>query len=456
MNIQPHLAPRMAGGEPPSAARLQGRWRALARVGWGTLVVFTLTVFFANLPEFLARLRTPCSKAACVYLQLQPEQVEWLAGVGRSSMDYAAVLLAVTLALFVLCLLVSALIIWRRPDDRMALLVAFMLVAVGPNIEIDNLHTWPSLWQGPLEVLDFLEVALVVLVFSLFPSGRFVPRWTRWPLVVVLATLVPYSFFPMALPLPGLVWCLVLGESAILVVAQLYRYRRVSGPLERQQTKLVVFGASVSAVFWIGAAVLLLLFPTLSDPTSPAGPPYFLVLNSVGTSLVLLIPLTFGIAMLRYRLWEIDSIINKALVYGLLTGLLGSLYAGLILGLESLGGLVTGQAGQPVVLVVSTLVIAALFLPVRRRFQGLIDRRFFRKKYDAEQTLAAFSALLRNQVDLEQIREQLLAAVSETMQPAHVSLWLRPVKPQAAEGGARAARRGLAAVPSSAERLEAG
>jgi|SRR5579859_3479366 len=128
----------------------------------------------------------------------------------------------------------------------------------------------------------------------------------------------------------------------------------------------------------------------------------------------------------RSRLWDIDTIINKALVYGLLTGILGSLYAGLIIGLESLAGLITGPASQqPLVLVISTLAIAALFLPLRRRIQSLIDRRFYRRKYDAEKTLSAFSATLRNEVDLEQIREQLLAVVQEAMQPAHVSLWLR-------------------------------
>ena len=138
--------------------------------------------------------------------------------------------------------------------------------------------------------------------------------------------------------------------------------------------------------------------------------------------------LSLGMAILRYRLWDIDTIINKALVYGSLTGLLGALYAGLIIGLESLVGLLTGQETQPVVLVVSTLVIAALFSPVRRRLQALIDRRFYRKKYDAEQTLVAFSATLRQEVDLEQIRGQLLAVVQETMQPAHVSLWLHQPK----------------------------
>jgi hypothetical protein len=169
--------------------------------------------------------------------------------------------------------------------------------------------------------------------------------------------------------------------------------------------------------------LLPLLFPTLGDPGS-----LYQLTEPISTAIgYVTIPLGIGMALLRYRLWDIDTLINKALVYGLLTGLLGALYAGLIIGLENLAGAITGgeTAKQPIALVVSTLAIAALFLPVRRRLQALIDRRFYRRKYDAEKTLAAFSATLRHEVDLEQIRAQLLAVVQETMQPGHVSLWLR-------------------------------
>jgi len=124
-------------------------------------------------------------------------------------------------------------------------------------------------------------------------------------------------------------------------------------------------------------------------------------------------------------LWEIDTLINKTLVYGLLTVLLAAVYIGLIIGLESLVGLFATQNAQPIVIVASTLVIAALFEPVRSRIQRLIDRRFYRRKYDAEKALSAFSAVLRNEVNLEQLRTHLLDVVDETMQPEQVSLWLR-------------------------------
>jgi hypothetical protein len=168
------------------------------------------------------------------------------------------------------------------------------------------------------------------------------------------------------------------------------------------------------------------VFPSLNQPNNP----YSLLPFLVYPLLTLLLPLSIGIAILRHRLYDIDALINRTLVYGILTVLLALVYFGLVIGLESLVRLFTGQAEQsPIVIVASTLAIAALFQPLRRRIQVIIDRRFYRRKYDAAHTLAAFSATLRNEVDLNQLREHLLAVVEETMQPAHVSLWLRqPIK----------------------------
>jgi len=170
--------------------------------------------------------------------------------------------------------------------------------------------------------------------------------------------------------------------------------------------------------------MLALIFPVLDEPNSLYGAPYQLAMSALNTCTPLLIPLSFGFAMLRSRLWDIDVFINRTLVYGALTVSLTGVYVGLIIGLSALLRGIISQDNS-VAIVLSTLAIWALFQPLRQRIQRLIDRRFYRSKYDAAKTVAAFSATLRQEVDLDQLREHLITVVQETMQPAQVSLWLR-------------------------------
>ncbi len=424
MRINQTSSSRGVSDPPPNATqmRLQGRWILPARGLWITLVILTLAIFFASLPVYLALLQTPCAGPACGYQQLTPEQAGALKGIGLFPDVYTAYTVTLTLALLMVCLVVSTVIIWRRSDDRMALIVALFLVTLAPSAVMFNVSASPSPWQVPNEFLSFLFQALFLLVFSLFPTGQFVPRWVRWIIIVFLTLLIPFTFFPA---LNGFLGFLeFLGGLAILVVVQLYRYRRLSSPLERQQTKWVVFGFAVLITVYVLGIVPYLIFPVAASPGSLYLPAY----AAVQDFLLPLIPLSFGFAMLRYRLWEIDVLINRTLVYGALTVILAGVYVGLVIGLSALlRGIISHDSGVTIVL--STLAIAALFQPLRRRIQRIIDRRFYRSKYDAAKTVAAFSTALRQEVDLDQLREQLVAVVQETMQPSHVSLWLRPPEP---------------------------
>ena len=196
----------------------------------------------------------------------------------------------------------------------------------------------------------------------------------------------------------------------------------------------MVFGLAVLATVFVLGDGLLLIFPALADLSSPYGSLYQLALAAISIVLPIFIPLSFGFAMLRSRLWEIDVIIRRTLVYGALTVILTGVYMGLVIGLQALLRGIINQ-GSGVAIVLSTLAIYILFQPLRRRIQRIIDRRFYRSKYDAAKTVAAFSATLRQEVDLDQLREHLLAVVQETMQPAHVSLWLRPPAPDSKRQG---------------------
>jgi hypothetical protein len=428
MNVQHAPTEVTESRERHSYARVPGRWLLLARVGWVALVVLTLAIFFVSLPVYLTQLQTPCAGTACGYQQLTPEQAGALKGIGLFPDVYTAYRVTLTLALMMVCVALSTVIIWRRSRDRMALIVALFLVTLAPFAVMLNVSARPSPWQVPNECLSFLFVALFQLVFSLFPTGQFVPHWMRWTIIVFLAVNVPITFLPALNTLNTsaslLGFLTTLGEYAIIAVVQLYRYRRVSSSLERQQTKWVVFGFAVPITFMVLGIVPYLIFPQLAVPGSLYLPAYAVVQDF----LFLLIPLSFGFAMLRHRLWDIDVLINRTLVYGMLTVSLTLVYVGLILGLSVLLRSIISH-DSPVAIVLSTVAIYFLFQPLRRRIQQVIDRRFYRRKYDAAKVVATFSATLRKEVDLEPLREHLLTVVQETMQPTHVSLWLRPPAP---------------------------
>jgi len=197
--------------------------------------------------------------------------------------------------------------------------------------------------------------------------------------------------------------------SAISVIVR----ARHAGRVERQQIKWLAYG---------GAVVVGTIF--VSGGISVWSETLSIAAISLG---LLGLPVFTGVAIVRYRLYDIDLIINRTLVYGVLTGTLALVYFGGVATSQAIFRALTGQEQQPqLAVVVSTLVIAALFTPLRRRIQSFIDRRFYRSKYDARKTLETFSAKLRDETDLEALNNDLVSVVRETMQPAHVSLWLRP------------------------------
>ena len=327
------------------------------------------------------------------------------------------------------CFAIGVIIAWRKSDDWMALLVSLTLIILGSTIAIDyqQLASIYPITQVPGDLLQFLFPTLPFLVVFLFPNGRFVPRWTRWVTLLIILFTVGGRFFP-ASPLntqnlPDTVnIVLVLLLFVTVLFAQIYRYVRVSTIIERQQTKWVILGIVATFIYFIALDILSTLNPEITQARSLG----FLLPEASYLLAFMIVPLAIAFSILRYRLWDIDLLINRTLVYTTLTAILALIYFGCVVLLQHLVNGVTGQVGQsPLVIVASTLAIAALFQPLRRRIQKIIDKRFYRRKYDAAKIIATFSDTLRNEMDLNTLSEHLVAVVEETMQPAHVSLWLR-------------------------------
>ncbi len=406
---------------------LHGSMLVLARISWVIVVGLVLGLSFASIPTYFASLHHLLNSAHPPDLggQLTSSTgVQDLQAVGLSLDFYARFSVLLTLIFLFVSLAVSTVIFWRRSDDRMALLASFALILFPFTVNNVNLVTLPPAWQLPVQCLQFLGQVCAGLFFYLFPGGRFVPRWIRWLAVALIAYWAIDIFLPASLfSNSPLSFALFLGLEASQVGVQVYRYRRVSTPLERQQTKWVIFGITVGlgGVLVEFVVVYLLLTYVFS---LHLGALAWMLFFTIQAFLTLLFPLSIGMAMLRSRLWDIDSLINRTLVYGTLTASLALVYLGLIFALQYLlQGII--DRNNDVVIVVSTLAIAALFQPLRRRIQSIIDRRFYRRKYDAARILAAFSDTMRDEVDLSKLSEHLLNVVQETMQPAHISLWLR-------------------------------
>jgi uncharacterized membrane protein YhdT len=277
----------------------------------------------------------------------------------------------------------------------------------------------PSKRWRPLAWLSGVVIASGSLGLMLSPGPLDMPRGIRNPFGLEAAPWVAVAAYAI---LPLLPLCMLASALSLVM-----RYRRSRGDV-RQQIKWIAFAASLVALTYLIAIVALFIHP--SEIWFAAGLPLWLDLIEYAAQLsITSVPIAIGFAVLKYRLYDIDLIINRTLVYGSLTGALALVYFGGVTVTQALFRNITGQAQLPqLVIVASTLVIAALFNPLRRRIQAFIDRRFYRAKYDARKILEAFSVRLRDETDLEALNKDLVGVVRETMQPAHVSLWLRPEK----------------------------
>jgi hypothetical protein len=400
------------------------RRSALAmRFGWGVLVGLSLTLFVLSMPARYEELAEVGRRASA---QLGPRDDLLLHFLSRGA--YAPTVLSLEVVFVLALTLASVAMVWRNWSDWRPLFFSavFVTYSVWVTPTLDAL-VLPSLLQTLADLMQAAGLLMAIHFFLLFPDGRFVPRWTRlnalgWALYCVVWGLFPSM--PLSLIDPfeasfGAFLILVLLGWTVGLVAQAVRYRQVDSR-QRTQTKwvlLVIAGACAGYASVYLPGVFL-----------PASGQVRLLYDLFGVSsfwlLALPIPVALIIAMLRYSLFDVNVLINRTLVYGTLTVALILVYIGSVVLLQALFRTVIGSESQ-LAIVASTLAIAALFVPLRRRVQGFVDRRFYRRKYDARKTLEDFSAKLRDETDLEALNNDLVGVVRETMQPAHVSLWLR-------------------------------
>lgn len=344
-----------------------------------------------------------------------------LAQLGWPATSMAYVDLARNLLLLIAGGGVALLLLWRQPASWFILYLAFVFISFSAGDAF--FKPIVVVFPGLLAFGDFLGAAawqFFFIVFYFFPNGQPVPVWTRWLALIWLGLLGIQQLIPdyfVQHPIWDGFYVLVVLSA---LGSQIYRYCWRSGSIQRQQMKWIVFV--------VGMLIIYLPVGILFGYNAPSGSDLrFSLLSSFANLLFFnflfaLFPLAVALAIFRYHLWDIDLVIRRTLQYGLLTLLLGLTYFGMVVLLGQAFRAFTGQESQLVV-VLSTLVIAALFTPLRRSIQTGIDRRFFRQKYNAEQAIERFTAAARAETDVGSLTTELLALVEETMQPRRVSLW---------------------------------
>ncbi len=385
-------------------------------------------------------LGTSAVAAVCVTAGIALEILSWSKGSWNTTIGADLALTPVV----ALMAFLGALIVRRQPGNLVGRIFSSAALLAGILVFADGYTTYgliaaPDSLAGPeylAWVANWLWVpvsfSLLALLPLVFPDGILLTKRWRWALALVIAQMVLLSLGlalapedlrdysvanPLGVETPGdlfrnlqfIGWLLIFPCLALTALSIVLRFRRSHG-LERLQVKWLATGAiGVAAIFFVSLGISSSGHDGVFDYTVPIALPC--------------VVLGAGIAVLRYRLYEIDRIVNRTVVYGAVSTLLAGLYFGIVLALQQVFSGFT--RGNDLAIAGSTLAVAALFRPARRRIQAFVDRRFYRRRYDAEQTLAAFAGRLRDEVDLDQLGADLGSVVHETMQPAHVSLWLR-------------------------------
>jgi signal transduction histidine kinase len=388
--------------------------------------MLAVVAFVASLPTAWAQLHHLCAPDTACEPRLTGEGVGALGRLGLSLDSYATYFVALYAAFATACVAVATFIVCRRSAEPMALFGAFFLMLLGVNFPftISELIASHPAWRLPEGFLALLSQAFTVLFCYTFPDGRLMPRWVLLPIVVWTVAVVPSAFFPGS-PfsfghMPGLINALlVLGCLGPIPVLQVYRYRNVSDSARRQQTKWVVFGLAVAFASLLGLSAVLTT-PAAST-AQHASPLLSMVFQSAYYVAMLLIPLSVGVAILRYRLWNIDVIINRTLVYGALTACILGIY---VLVVGYVGALFHTETNLFISLLATGLV-AALFAPLKDRLQRIVNRLMYGERDEPYAVLSRLGQRLKATDAPETALPAIVETAAQALKLPHAEIALK-------------------------------
>jgi len=404
----------------------------IARVAWLLITGIGVVLFAIGAQLLFQQLTTTCTGNDCLRQQLAPEALPRLTEIGLTLTEYAFIQIMPTIIFAIVSVAVGALIFWKRSHELMGFSSSLWLVTFGLTLFEEEVRAtgaaYPWLQPAVLVLIRLGGVILLPLFFCIFPNGRFAPSWTKWGWLITSVVFVSLgtaaelfpTFDAIYATFAGYLWAtMVVGGIAV----QFFRYRYLSTAGERQQTKWVLFAFLLTVAVLV---TLLLVNPLFFDfsvqETEDAARDFFFL--AVLAFAFLTIPLGIGISILRHRLYDIDVIIRRTVQYSLVSVMLAAVYFGSITVIQGSVTAVTGTQ-SPIAIVLSTLLVAALFNPLRQHVQTAVDRRFYRKKYDAQQVLARFAQTGRDKVEMDALQTELLRVVQETMQPERAFIWLK-------------------------------
>jgi signal transduction histidine kinase len=462
----PNVASLTTPSPPGADTRLSGTRLLLARGVWLVLMLLFCGFYLAAVLVYYMQLHG-FQEGAYAHLISTPAVVSGYDAFESSypllTGPYATLNIALITLITPFWIAVSLLIFWRRSDDWMALFVSLFLVMLATNLSpafsaLSSVVGFSSPLGMCITLLQLLCVSSAAFFFVLFPDGHFVPAWTRWLALAWLVWQVPFCL-PSTSPFSLMRWpplllaALFLGVALSWGFAQLYRYRRVSTTIQRQQTKWIVFGLLVSA--FVDASDLLprLVLPAIVQP----GPAHtiYLVLSEVTFPLfLLLIPGTIGLAVLRYRLWDIDLILNRTLVYGLLTVSVLGLYFLVVVGL----GTLFSALGNLFLSLLATGLVAVLFQPLRMRLQRAVNRLMYGERDEPYGVLARLGNRLEATLATDELLPTIVQTVAQALKLPYAAITYKHqgVDALAASTGEGGAREALVRVPLVAQAEQVG